>query len=252
MTNPNGSWVWYELLTTDADAAIDFYSQIVGWTPSKFPGDGIDYTIMSAGEDSVAGIMKNPMPTAPAWLGYVGVDDVDATVAKIESLGGKTHMPPTDMPGVGRMAMVEDPQGAHFYVMRGESPEDSKAYGRMELGKGSWNELQTTDDAAALDFYGQIFGWKKAGAMPMPWGDYSFLTPGGEDEVWGAMMPREKPENPVSWNFYFRVPDIEVAHAKVKELGGAPFHDPMEVPGGERVFFATDPQGATFGLVAPK
>lgn len=252
MTNPNGSWIWYELLTTDADAAIDFYRQIVGWTGSKFPSAEMDYTIMSAGADNVAGIMKNPMPTAPAWIGYVGVDDVDAAVAKIVSLGGKVHMPPTDLEGVGRMSMVEDPQGAFFYVMRGTSPEASKAFGRMEMGKATWNELQTIDDAAAFGFYSALFGWEKDGAMPMPWGDYTFLKGGVSDEMWGAMMPREKPENPVGWNFYFRVPDIEVAYAKVKELGGTPFHDPMEVPGGERVFFATDPQGARFGLAAPK
>lgn len=252
MTNPNGSWIWYELLTTDADAAIDFYGQIVGWTPSKFEGAPGDYTILNYGGEGVGGVMNNPMPTRPAWLAYIGVDDVDATVATVESLGGTVHMPPADMPGVGRMALVEDPQGAKFYVMRGESPEDSKAYGRMEMGKGSWNELQTTDDTAARDFYGKLFGWETNGAMPMPWGEYSFLQYKDGDEVWGAMMPREKPENPVGWDFYFRVPDIEAAHARVKELGGTPFHDPMEVPGGERVFFATDPQGATFGLVAPK
>lgn len=252
MTNPHGSWIWYELLTTDADAAIDFYGQIVGWTPSKFPGNTVDYNIMSVGEEAVAGIMKNPAPTGPAWLGYVGVDDVDAAVAKIEQLGGKVHMPPTDLDGVGRISMVEDPQGAHFYVMRGSSPEASRAYGRMELGKASWNELQTADDAAALDFYGQMFGWEKNGAMPMPWGDYSFLQARGGEEVWGAMMPREKAEHPIAWNFYFRVPDIEAAYARVKELGGNPVCDIMEVPGGERVFFATDPQGAGFGLVAPK
>ncbi|WP_423604524.1 VOC family protein [Sphingomonas sp. MS122] len=252
MANPHGSWIWYELLTTDPNAAIDFYRQIVGWTPSKFPGGAVDYNIMSVGEDGVCGIMKNPAPTAPAWLGYIGVDDVDATVARIEQLGGKIHMPPTDLEGVGRMAMVEDPQGAHFYVMRGSSPDAGTAYGRTELGKASWNELQTTDDAAALAFYSELFGWKKEGAMPMPWGEYSFLTPSGKEEVWGAMMPREKAEHPVAWNFYFRVPDIEAAFAKVKELGGNPVMDPMEVPGGERVFFATDPQGAAFGLVAPK
>lgn len=252
MTNPHGSWIWYELLTTDADAAIDFYGKIIGWTPSRFPGSPADYTILNAGADGVGGVMKNPMPTAPAWLGYIGVDDVDATVVKIESLGGKVHMPPTTMEQVGRMAMVEDPQGAHFYVMRGESPEASRAYGRRELGKGSWNELQTTDDAAAFGFYGQLFGWRKAGAMPMPWGEYSFLQAASDPEPWGAMMPREKAEHPVGWNFYFRVPDIEDAHAKVKANGGAPVCDIMEVPGGERVFFATDPQGAGFGLVAPK
>lgn len=252
MTNPHGSWIWYELLTTDADAAIDFYSQIVGWTPSKFPSAEMDYTIMSVGEDGVCGVMNNPIPTAPGWLGYIGVDDVDAAVAKIESLGGKVHMPPTDLEGVGRMSMVEDPQGAHFYVMRGGSPEASKAFGRTELGKASWNELQTIDDAAALDFYGRMFGWQKDGAMPTPWGDYSFLKGGSSDEMWGAMMPRGKDSDPVRWSFYFRVPDIDAAFARVKELGGTPFHDPMEVPGGERVFFATDPQGAAFGLVAPK
>lgn len=88
--------------------------------------------------------------------------------------------------------------------------------------------------------------------MPMPWGDYTFLKGGSSDAMWGAVMPREKAEHPVAWSFYFRVPDIDAAYAKVKELGGNPVMEPMEVPGGERVFFAIDPQGAGFGLVAPK
>lgn len=252
MTNPHGSWIWYELLTTDADAALDFYTHVIGWTPTKFEGAPSDYTIVNAGADGVGGVMKNPMPTPPAWLGYIGVNDVDAAAAKIEALGGKIHMPPTTMEQVGRMAMVEDPQGAKFYVMRGASPEASKAYGRMEMGKGSWNELQTSDDAAALDFYGQLFGWQKQGAMPMPWGEYSFLSGASDPEAWGAMMPRENAEHPIGWNFYFRVPDIEVARDKVTAGGGTIVTDVMEVPGGERVLFATDPQGASFGLVAPK
>lgn len=119
-------------------------------------------------------------------------------------------------------------------------------------GSWIWYELLTTDDAAALDFYGKVFGWEKNGAMPTPWGDYSFLQAKGGEEVWRAMMPREKAEHPVGWNVYFRVPDIEAAYAKVKELGGNPVMEPMAVPGGERIFFATDPQGAGFGLVAPK
>ncbi|PKP89626.1 MAG: hypothetical protein CVT77_17395 [Alphaproteobacteria bacterium HGW-Alphaproteobacteria-16] len=256
MQNAHGSWIWYELLARDKDAALDFYTQIVGWTTRSYDHEPGGYTILSAGEDGVGGVMTNPMPTGSMWLGYIGVEDVDATVARIETLGGKVHMPPTTMEGVGRIAMVADPQGVLFYVMRGASPEPSRAYGRMEMGKGSWNELQTSDDAAALDFYGKVFGWEKAGAMPMPWGEYSFLRgkDAGEemDAVWGAMMPREKAEHPVGWTFYFRVPDIEAAHAKVKALGGTPFSDPMEVPGGERVFHATDPQGAVFGLVAAK
>lgn len=250
MTNPHGSWIWYELLTTDADAALDFYTQVVGWTPSKYENTPSDYTILNFDGDGVGGVMTNPMPTGATWLGYVGVDDVDATVAKAEGLGAIVHMPPTTLEGVGRMAMLADPQGARFYVMKGASPEASTAYQRMGMGHASWNDLSTGDDKAAFDFYHDLFGWRKQGAMPMPWGEYSFLSGGTQDEVWGAMMPREKPEDAIRWNFYFRVPDIEAAFAKVTELGGRPHHDPMEVPGGERVFYATDPQGATFGLVA--
>jgi uncharacterized protein len=257
MTNPHGSWIWYELLTTDAAAATDFYTQVFGWTPTQFEGAPGGYTILNAGEnDPVGGVMTNPMPTPPAWLGYIGVDDVDASVAQIESLGGKVHMPPTTMDGVGRMAMVEDPQGVKFYVMRGESPEDSKAFGRFDMGKCSWNELQTSDANAGFAFYQQTFGWEKAGGMPMPWGEYSFLRnkDAGDamDAVWGAMMPRREADHPVTWFFYFRAPDAAAVHARVKQFGGTTLSDPMEVPGGERVFQATDPQGAVFGVVAPQ
>lgn len=252
MTNPHGSWIWYELLTTDADAALAFYTKVVGWTPSKFEGAPSDYTILNAGADGVGGVMKNPTPTPPAWYGYIGVDDVDATVAKIEALGGKVDMPPTAMEQVGRMAMVADPQGARFYVMRGASPEASNAYARQGMGKASWNELQTSDDAAALDFYGQVFGWQKDGAMPMPWGEYSFLRGATDPEVWGAMMPREKADQPIGWSFYFRVGQIEEAKARVEQGGGTVLQGPMEVPGGEWVLVARDPQGAVFGLVGTK
>lgn len=251
MTNPNGSWIWYELLTTDADAAIDFYSQIIGWTPSKFPGGTIDYNIMSVGEDGVGGIMKNPAPTPSAWLGYVGVDDVDATVATIQSLGGKVHVPPMDLPGVGRMSMVQDPQGAYFYVMRGASPEASRAFGRAELGKASWNELQTTDDAAALAFYDRHFGIKKVGAMEMgEMGDYSFIANTDGGDAIGAVMKAPPGVRP-GWGFYFRVPDIDTAKTRVETAGGTITHGPMEVPGGEMVLNAIDPHGVHFGLVAP-
>lgn len=253
MTNPHGSWIWYELLTSDADAAVAFYEKVVGWTSSTFPGSPHGYTIVSAGKDGVGGIMKNPMDTGPIWLGYVGVDDVDASVAKIESLGGKVHMPPTTLDQVGRMSLVEDPQGTKIYVMRGASPDASHAYDRRGMGKGSWNELTTADQDAAFAFYGEMFGWHKESSMQMgPMGEYSFIAPAGSEDAFGAMMDRQKPDAPIQWNFYFRVPDIEEAFARVKANGGTPMHDPMEVPGGERVFYSIDPQGAGFGLVAPK
>lgn len=256
MANPHGSHIWFELLTTDADAAAAFYSDVLQWTTSAMPmpGDGPAYTIATARDgDAVAGIMKNPGDFGPAWFGYVGVDDVDATVAELERRGGKVHMPAQDMENVGRMAFVEDPQGVKFYVMRGFSPEDSKAYGRMADGHASWGELTTTDQDAALSFYGDLFGWRKMGAMPMgELGDYTFIAPASGDEVFGAMMNRTQPDSPLRWNYYFRVPAIDAAMERVKAGGGRVHHDPHQVPGGEHVTFCTDPQGAGFGLVAPQ
>src|SRR5690606_30053072 len=122
----------------------------------------------------VAGIMKNPMPTGPVWLGYVGVADVDAAVSKLQELGGKVHRPAWDLAGVGRMAFVADPQGAVFYVMRGASDMASNAFAPMTDGHCAWNELYAAEQAEALAFYAAMFGWEKGDAMPMgELGDYT-------------------------------------------------------------------------------
>lgn len=255
MANSHGTHIWFELQTTDADAAIDFYSDILGWSFGKMPGEGPAYHVATAQDgDGVAGITVNPMlDIPPAWLGYIGVDDVDATVSKLQGLGGAVHMPPTDFDDVGRISMVEDPQGVKFYVMRGSSPEDSKAYGRMAEGHVSWAELTSSDQDAALSFYADMFGWTKEGAMPMgPLGDYSFIAPSAGGEVFGAMMNRMQPDSPLRWSYYFRVSELDAAIDRVKAGGGRTHHDPQEVPGGEHVVFCTDPQGADFGLVAPR
>lgn len=260
MTNPHGSWIWYELMTPDPRASKAFYDAVVGWDiedAPTMPGD-LEYRMVMASGEPVGGVLTLSagmlaQGAKAGWLGYVGVDDVDATVKRIRAAGGSVHLPPHDVEGVGRMAMVADPQGGLFYVMRGASEEDSQAFGRMAMGHVSWNELQASEDAAAsFTFYNGLFGWEKAGGMPMPWGEYAFLRGRGEDEVWGAMMPRGQVDQPVGWTFYFRVPDIQSAVDRVKAAGGTPFSDPMEVPGGERVFNAADPHGAPFGLVAPR
>jgi predicted enzyme related to lactoylglutathione lyase len=259
MPNPHGSWIWYELLTKDVDAAQAYYEKVVGWSIAAFPGEpGIevpmDYRILSAPDgEGVGGLMKLPdgAPMPPAWFGYIGVDDVDATVAAIEGEGGRTYMPATDMPGVGRIAMMADPQGVALYVMRGARDQASKAYSRSAMGHCSWNELIAPDDVAALGFYERIFGITKVGAMPMgEAGEYSFLQSQGAEEPFGAVM-KQQPNQPVpAWVFYFRVPEIEAAADAVKAGGGQILMGPMEVPGGERIILTIDPQGAAVGFVA--
>ncbi|TGX55102.1 VOC family protein [Sphingomonas gei] len=256
MTNPHGTPIWYELMTADPDVARPFYEKVVGWSAAPFANDSLadsgGYTVFNAPDgQGVAGLMKLPEPgPRPGWYGYIGVDDVDAAAQKLEAAGGSVHMPPTTLEGVGRMAMVADPQGVSFYLMKGASPEESTAFKRMALGHGEWNELQTADDEAALGFYGEQFGWTKDGAMPMgEMGDYSFLSHDGG--VIGAVMKAPPGETP-GWNYFFRVGDIDEAQARIEGAKGSIRHGPIEVPGGDFVIYATDPQGARFGVVGSR
>ncbi|MDF7776782.1 VOC family protein [Sphingomonas sp. AOB5] len=258
MGNPHGSFIWYELLTKDAKAAKTFYDAVVGWNiDAEAPPGGMDYRMINAADGQAGGVMQlNADMVAggakAVWLGYFGVDDVDASVAAIVADGGAVHLPAFDIPNVGRLAMVADPQGIPFYVMRGASDESSTAYQRMGFGHVSWNELMTTDDAAALAFYEKHLGITKVGEMPMgEMGTYSFIANAESNgEAIGAMMPVQ-PNTPPAWGFYFRVPDITAAQAAVEANGGKVVWGPHQVPGGEWVINIIDPEGVTCGLVSP-
>jgi uncharacterized protein len=262
MTNKQGDFIWYELMTSDADAAGDFYGKVVGWNSTVSGQPGMDYRFFFSGDGSdtkngVGGYMAITRDMAaggarPGWLTYICVDDVDASARSIKAAGGAVHMPPMDIDGVGRMAMVADPQGAPFYIMRGASDETSHAFAKYapKLGHCAWNELCSSDPASAWKFYGGQFGWTRDGEMDMgPLGKYEFIK---SDVGIGAIMPK-MPEVPVSmWSFYFRVAEIDAAVELIKANGGTVFADPIEIPGGEFSLNATDPQGAMFGLVGPR
>ncbi|WP_420142546.1 VOC family protein [Sphingomonas sp.] len=252
--NPHGWPIWYELVTADAEAAAAFYQPIFGWSIGPKPAGDVDYRMIDTGHGHVGGLLSltDTMAGAcakPGWLFYVGVDDVDAAAATAADLGGTILKAPRDLPDVGRFALVADPQGVPFYVMRGAVEGASTAYDRMGMGKGSWNELATPDQPAANAFYAALFGWDFPDRMPMgEMGDYIFLAAAGQ--IIGATMPRQ-PGGPAGWQFYFRVPDIDAAAEQVRAGGGAVHFGPQEVPGGERVIVASDPHGVMFGAVAP-
>ena len=258
MPNPHGSPIWYELLSGDAARSKAFYDDVIGWTiADKSDQPGMDYRmIATSGGDFVGGMMPLTQEmrdggAAPAWLFYIGVDDVDATAAKIAEKGGAIHMPPFDIPGVGRLAMVGDPQGNPFYIMRGASPDSSTAWSPDGMGKCAWNELATSDQAAGDAFYAALFGWSYPDKMDMPeemsGGAYRFIAAAGQPI--GATMTAGRGQ-PAGWQFYFRAPDIEAAAAKVAAGGGTVTAGPMDVPGGDRIIVATDPEGVAFGVVA--
>ena len=261
MTNKHGDFIWYELMTSDADASQDFYGGLVGWTFEDSGQPNADYRIFRKDGPNAGGLMPLSKEmqdggARPLWAGYVGVEDADAAAKKIADLGGAVLMPPTDIPGVGRFAFVKDPQGVPLYVMRGASDAPSEAFAHSAPREGhcAWNELVTDDPAGAKKFYGDAFGWSVAEAMDMgPMGEYEMLKNGADRPfLFGAIMKKPDAAPMSSWNYYFRVADIDVAAAYVNAEGGEILNGPMEIPGGEYVFTGVDPQGAVFSLIGPR
>ena len=247
-------FIWYELTTSDLDAAIAFYGAVVGWTVKTSGTPGMDYRLVGApdGQD-VGGMMVSPaagMP--PAWIGYVDVLNVDDESAAFEAAGGKVAWPANDIPGIGRMALLADPQGALIYVMTPLPRDDgvrSEAYSPGVAGHCGWNEYHARDWAAAFDFYAGRMGWEKGVAMDMgPMGTYQVFNADGVQT--GGMMNNPLPQQ--AWLFYFMTGDIDDAVARVTAAGGAIQLPPMEVPGGMWAIVARDPQGAMFGLLGSR
>lgn len=189
----------------------------------------------------------------PAWLGYIGVEDVDARVEAIERDGGKLMMPAFDVAGIGRIPLVADPFGAPFYLMAPAPGRDgeSDVFSAEQPQHVRWNELSTSDPDGAIAFYCRHFGWRQEGAMDMgELGQYRFLYRG--EAMIGAVM-QSMPEMPMSmWSYYIGVDDIDRAAAAVRSGGGTVLHGPIQIPGGEYSLNAADPQGAAFGLVGPR
>jgi hypothetical protein len=250
-----GRPLWYELMTTDMKAAEKFYQAVVGWTPAPFEGSPEPYTLLKRSADiPVAGIMAKPadVKAPPFWAMYVGVPRLEDAAAHVKRLGGSEGSPVIEVPSIGRMQMMNDPQGASFYIYEPASSEQLPE-GPAEVGEGSWHELMTTDAPAALKFYVEIFGWQPSEALDMgPMGKYHmFNRPHG---MIGGIMnkPPEMANVPPNWQIYFRVPDIDAAVERIKANGGQVLNGPMEVPGGDRIVNAMDPQGAAFSLHARK
>ena len=257
-----GHLIWYELMTPDGHASKAFYDKVVGWQIGEPVAEYQGYRMIGRGDGGFAGgvlQLTDEMKqhgARPTWLGYVGVDDADAAVAAIEQAGGKALIPAFDIPKVGRVAMVTDPQGVPFYVMKpippeGRENEQSDVFSVDQPQRVRWNELSTTDPDGAIRFYGEQFGWSQEGAMPMgEMGEYRFIQNRGTNI--GAVMKKPAQLPASTWTYYFGVDDIDRAAEAVKSGGGQVVNGPMEIPGGEFAVNAIDPHGAAFGLVGPR
>jgi predicted enzyme related to lactoylglutathione lyase len=249
----HGSFSWIELTTTDVAKAKRFYAELLGWSFDDAPaGPGMTYSMAKVGPHHVAGLFemsKEMAATVPAmWSSYVTVDNVDDAAKKVLASGGKLFKEPFDVMDVGRMAVVQDPTGAAISLW--QAKKHIGAGVKNEAGALCWNELYTTDPAAAGAFYTTLFGWQTEAVDMGPMGTYTlFKLPGETNNVGGMMaMPPNMKGAPSHWVAYIAVEDCDASTKKVGDLGGKTLMPPTDIPNIGRFSIVQDPTGATFAL----
>ncbi len=258
----HGKFIWCELMTSDTQAAGRFYGDVIGWSLIEMPmgAEGPPYYIFQIGEGEgcpgIGGMMSLPPHLAghmpPNWSGYVAVDDVDATASAFRENGGTVHRPPEDIPGVGRFAVVADPDGAVINIMTPLPMDEMPAPPPDGApGTAAWYELYAADLEGASAFYGQVFGWTKDHDVDMgAMGAYRIFAHRGK--AIGGMMKRPDTIPVPCWIYYFNVEGLDDALERVRRGGGQVMNGPFEVPGGSWTAQCLDPQGALFCLVSTR
>lgn len=247
-SHPPGAFCWPELATSDPKGAVQFYSALFGWTVSESPTDyGPYYRFRLGGDDVGASCQGNPEDGPPHWNSYVAVSSADEIAGRVAKLGGTVVAEPFDVFDAGRMAVLRDPAGAFINLWQAKSHIGAKRLN--DPGALCWTELATTDPPAAEKFYTKLFGWTaKRGTAPP--GEYTEFYNRGT--AIGGMM-RIQPEwgdVPPHWLPYFEVVDCDASAGRVKQQGGALPVPPKDIPGVGRFAVASDPQGATFAIIA--
>jgi len=250
MVDYSGRFVWCELITTDMAGAKAFYASVVGWGAQDASTSDLTYALFTS-EGAPAGGLTELLEYArkkgamPRWMGYVGVDDVDATADRIKRLGGAVYIPPTNS-NIGRISVVADPQTATFGLVEGMKLGQPRSAELGRPGRAGWHELLAADWEKAFAFYGELFGWQKTGADIGPTTTYQSFSAGGQ--TIGGMLTKRASEPVPYWLDYFNIGDIDAAMERVKSSGGQIFEGPLELPSGGWIARCCDPQGAAFAL----
>jgi predicted enzyme related to lactoylglutathione lyase len=252
----HGQFVWYDLMTSDPAGAQRYYPQITGWKTQKFDKASPDnpYTMWTMDNQAIGGVAQlspeqRTMGIPPHWLPSVQVNNVDETARQATSLGGKVVFGPSDIPGTGRYAVIQDPQGAAIAVFRPQEGDVQGFDGTNRAGRFSWHELMTTDHRAAFEFYRKLFGWEKTSDMEMGPGNI-YQMYGMKGKQYGGMYnrPPEMGQVPPFWLPYVHVRDLKRATDVATSNGFKIVSGPMEVPGGDTIVVLKDPQGAAFAM----
>jgi predicted enzyme related to lactoylglutathione lyase len=245
-----GDFCWFELATSDQNAAKSFYTALFGWTVQDVPmGPGGLYSLLQLnGRIAASAYTMLPDESSaglpPHWKLYVAVTSADDTVRKASELGARIIDPPFDIGDRGRTAVIQDPTGAVFFLWQ---PNQRSGVGVTgEPGSFCWADLTTPDQARAKSFYEGVFGWN--------------VTPGrdnsgylhivnGQSYIGG--IPPTRPgssRTPPHWLVYFAVGSVDTTIEKAKELTARTLFPPTDFQGVGRMAILADPQGAVFAL----
>lgn len=255
MADSHGRFVWYELMTTDMEGAAAFYANVVGWGTQDVSTPGMPYILFTVEGSSVGGLMRLPedakkIGERSSWIGYVGVNDVDATADRIKRLGGTVHVPPRNILDISRFSVVADPQMATLALVQWLKPRREQPAALSAPGRIRWHELFAADWEKAFAFYGELFGWQKANSESDTMGAYQLFSAGGQ--TIGGMFTKPPTVRVPFWLYYVNVGNIDAAVKRVKAGGGQILEDPLEVSDGSWIVQCTDPQGAVFALVGTR
>ena len=243
MSHLPGKFIWFEHTSANPDGARAFYTALMGWSVHDMPMGEQTYHAFVNGEQAIGGLRTLDKGQRAHWATWMSCADVDASVAHAIQAGAQAVMPPFDFPGMGRGASVRDPQGALVYLWHandGDAPDVKLA----PVGGWIWNELMTSDLAAAKSFYCTAFGYS-ASSMSTPEGEYQILS--ASDEARGGIGQGE----PIQWTPYLRVGSVDDTLALAVKAGATVKQPAFDLPGVGRIALLIDPFGVSLGLMQP-
>lgn len=250
-----GDPVWTDIYTTDTEAAIAFYGELLGWTADIAPEHGNYITFRKDGK-AVAGGVASDGSGPNQWTVYLASPDAEATARAVTAAGGMTAVPVMEVGDLGKFGVFGDNGGVGIGVwesgtMTGFEKRGIAGGGHWEdhVGAPSWFELHTRNYDDALKFYREVFGWQDPFTISdIP--EFRYTTIHSTTPMLGGVMDSTSflpPGVPGYWTVYFGVEDVDASVRKVVELGGSVINPPEDTPYG-RLAAVADPTGVRFSL----
>jgi len=246
-----GKFVWFEHVSQEPRKAQAFYGEVFNWKTMPFPMGNSTYEMIATGDsaDSMIGGYATPKPGQRAhWISYVSVDDVDAAAKAAVANGGRIVEPPQEIPTVGRMARIADPQGGEICPFKSNQGDPAD---RPDPPHGSfcWNELHTSDPGKALAFYEKVLGFTHRAQQMGPSDTYYILARGGAER--GGVTGHHPAGVPASWVPYVLSGDVDATANRARKLGATICVEPADIPNVGRFALFNDPAGASIAILQP-